>query len=246
MFARKLANQYDLLLIARRKDRLATLAAELRAQYGSVVDTLCADLSDETELALVAARISSEANLSLLVNNAGFGAKGLFWEAGVEVQDQMHRLHVRATLRLCHAALSNMVGRNVGGIINVASIAAFVRRPGSASYSSTKAWLMAFTESIYLDLKSIQSEVKVQALCPGFTKTEFHNTIGTDRHRLAPFSLFLRTEYVVEESLRGLARGKLLVVPGWRYKLLVSLISKLPTFLRLAVETAGSSNLTSI
>jgi len=139
-----------------------------------------------------------------------------------------------------------MVGRNVGGIINVASIAAFVRRPGSASYSSTKAWLMAFTESIYLDLKSIQSEVKMQALCPGFTKTEFHNTIGTDRHRLAPFSLFLRTEYVVEESLRGLARGKLLVVPGWRYKLLVSLISKLPTFLRLAVETAGSSNLTSI
>ena len=126
VFARKLAAQYDLLLVARRKDRLETLAAELIAQYGSVVTVLAADLTNEKDLAAVAERIASEQNLALLVNDAGFGARGLFWETSLEVQEQMHRLHVTATLRLSHAALQNMVARDSGGIINVASVAALI------------------------------------------------------------------------------------------------------------------------
>jgi len=241
MFARKLATQHDLLLIARRRDRLDALAAELTAQHRSVVNVLTADLCSETDLALVVARIACENNLTLLVNNAGFGSEGLFWQSDLQTQDRMHRLHITATLRLSHAALRNLVPRNTGGLINVASIAAFVRRAGTVGYAATKAWMTAFTEGLYLDLKSIQSEVKVQALCPGFTKTEFHDTISVKRHKLAPPFLYLRPEYVVEKSLQGFASGKLFVVPGWRYRALVSLISKLPTPLRLTIESAGST-----
>lgn len=240
VFARKLAAKHDLLLIARRKERLDALAAELAAEYGCVASVFSADLTEEKDLAAVADRIAGEENLALLVNNAGFGVRGLFWESSLDLQEQMHRLHVMATVRLSHAALRNMVGKNSGGIINVASVAAFVRRSGSVSYSATKTWMTVFTEGLYLELKSIRSAVKVQALCPGFTYTEFHDTAHIDRKSMAPPSLWLRAEFVVDESLRALTRGKLFVVPGWRYKALVALASTLPTPLRLAFEAAGT------
>ncbi|HZL51444.1 MAG TPA: SDR family oxidoreductase [Terracidiphilus sp.] len=241
VFARKLAAEHDLLLIARRKERLEALAAELTAQYGCKVDVLPADLTDEKDLAAVADRIAAEQNLGLLVNNAGFGSRGLFWESDIEVQEQMHRLHVMATVRLSHAALRNMVRQNSGGIINVASVASFVQRAGSVSYGATKRWMAAFTEGLYLELKGIGSSVKVQALCPGFTFTEFHATLGLKRPSVAPSSLWLQPDFVVGESLKALKRGKLLVVPGWKYKAIVALVSKLPTPLRLAFEAAGST-----
>ena len=241
VFARKLAAEHDLLLVARRKDRLDALAAELAAQYGCKVEVLPADLTDEKELTAVADRIAAEPRLALLVNNAGFGARGLFWESEIEVQEQMHRLHVMATVRLSHAALGNMVSRNAGGIINVASVAAFVQRAGSVSYGATKRWMASFTEGLYLELKGIGSAVKVQALCPGFTYTEFHATLGVDRPSVAPSSLWLQPEFVVDESLKALRKGKLVVVPGWKYKAIVALVSKLPTPLRLAFEAAGST-----
>jgi short-subunit dehydrogenase len=239
VFARKLAAKHDLLLIARRKERLDALAAELAAQHGCAAGVLAADLAEERDLAAVADRIAGEENLALLVNNAGFGAHGLFWESNLDVLEQMHRLHVMATLRLSHAALRNMAPKNSGGIINVASVAAFVRRSGSVSYSATKTWMTAFTEGLCLELKSIHSAVKVQALCPGFTYTEFHETAHIDRKSMAPPSLWLRAEFVVDESLRALPRGKLFVVPGWRYKAIVALLSTLPAPLRLAVESGS-------
>src|SRR5579863_6583125 len=100
VFARKLAAQYDLLLVARRKDRLEALADELIAQCGCAVDVLPTDLTDDKDLAAVADRIAVEPGLALLVNNAGIGARGLFWESDLEVQERMHRLHVTATYRL--------------------------------------------------------------------------------------------------------------------------------------------------
>ena len=118
-------------------------------------------------------------NLQLLVNNAGFGTLGRFYEAPIDSQDAMHRLHVMATMRLTHAALGNLTARNQGGMINVSSVAAFVPRPGSTSYYATKAWINCFTEGVYLELKSAGSRVCMQALCPGFTYTEFHDVSGT-------------------------------------------------------------------
>jgi len=166
VFARKLARDYDLLLIARNKERLEAVARELRA-LGAGVAVLDADLSDSAQLKMVEDRIAAASNLALLVNNAGFGDRGPFWEADVEVLDRMHRLHITALVRLSHAALRVMVPQNRGALINVASVAAFARRPGSIGYSATKTWVAAFTEGLYVDLKAASSLVYVQALCPG-------------------------------------------------------------------------------
>lgn len=245
VFAQRLAAEHDLLLIARRKERLEALAAELTAKYGSSVKIILADLTVEEDLQVVADSIAATDDLALLVNNAGFGTKGLFWETNLQGQEQMHRLHITATTRLTHVALRKMVESNSGGIINVASVSAFVRRSGSASYGATKNWMTAFTEALYLELRSVQSAVTVQALCPGFTYSEFHDTMNADRKTTARPSLWLRAEYVVEESLKALPSGKLFVIPGWRYKLIVALASKLPTQLRLAFEAAGAKRKTS-
>ena len=123
-FARKLAPEHDLLLIARRQDRLTELAGELSRGTDSHVEVLAADLTIEEDVARVANRIASEPKLALLVNNAGFGTKGRFWEIPLKGQEDMHRLHVMATMRLTHAMLSNLVPRDFGAVINVASVAA--------------------------------------------------------------------------------------------------------------------------
>lgn len=239
-FARKLAASHDLLLIARRIDRLETLAAELRSRHGTNITVLAADLADEQQLRAVAERLSTEQTLALLVNNAGFGTRGLFWETDVEVQDQMHRLNVLAVFRLSHAAMSNMVPRRSGAIINVASVAGFVRRSGSVSYGATKAWVVAFTEALHLEMKRVQSPVKVQALCPGFTYSEFHDAMQVDRTRIASRAFWLGADFVVKKSLGGLASGRLFVIPGWRYKLIVNSIAILPLPLRLLIEARAS------
>lgn len=236
VFARRLAQDHDLLLVARREDRLETLADELRSQYGISAEVLAADLSDEQELKVVAGRIAAEPQLALLVNNAGFGTKGLFWRAEVEEQARMHRLHIDVTLRLSHAALRGMVDRNVGAIVNVASVAAFVRRTGSTSYGASKCWIAAFTEALHLELRSVGSAVKVQALCPGYTYSEFHDVLHLDRKTIAPRWAWLSAERVVDDSLKGLRRGKLFVVPGWPYKAVVALLTTMPNWLRVAVS----------
>jgi len=241
-FARRLAKDNDLLLIARRKDRLDALAAELMESPLTGVEVLAADLTVEADLEKVAQRIENEPRLGLLINNAGFGSTGRFWKIPFEVHEEMHRLHVIATARLTHAALRNMAARDVGGIINVASVAAFVRSAGSVSYCATKTWMTAFTEALYLELKGLGSNVQIQALCPGFTYSEFHDKMGIDRQNLARRGFWLSAEEVVDASLEGLKRRRLFVVPNWRYKILTSILTKLPAGLRLAFEAAGGRN----
>jgi short-subunit dehydrogenase len=163
------------------------------------------------------------------VNNAGFGTQGLFFETGVEETDRMHRLHVLASMRLCRASLPGMVARGKGNLVNVSSVAAFGQSPGNAGYCATKAWMNSFTEGLYLDLAAAGSRVKVQALCPGYTLTEFHHAMGIGRDHV-PAAWWTSPEDVVTASLRGLARGKLFVVPGWRYKAYVVLLKALPGF----------------
>jgi short-subunit dehydrogenase len=236
VFARRLAADYDLLLVARRLERLEALAAELAARSGAQVSVMAADLSDEAGMARVAERIEAEPRLALLVNNAGFGGRGLFWESDVAEAERMHRLHVMATVRLCHAALRNMVPRDAGAIINVASVAAFIRRVGSSNYGATKSWMAVFTEGLHLDLASVGSGVFVQALCPGFTYSEFHDRMKVDRSTLAPATFWLTAEHVVDDSLKGLRSRRLFVIPSWRYRFLTSVLTKLPVWLRLRVE----------
>jgi uncharacterized protein len=232
VFARKLAARgYDLLLIARRRDRLEQLAAELPV----AAEPFPADLAVPEEIERVAQRLSGDPRLDLLVNNAGFGTRGRIFEAPFEEQARMHRVHVDATLRLTQAALVGMVRRERGGIINVASVAGFLRSPNNVSYCATKAWINAFTEGVYLELRDSRSKVKVQSLCPGFTYTEFHDVLKMDRSVIPPW-LWMNADDVVEDSLRGLDAGKLFVIPGWKYRLFVSFFTRLPLGMRLRME----------
>ena len=226
VFARKLArNGYDLILVARRRDRLEQLAHEIGG-----AEVIAADLSDEADLQRVADRIAAEPRLELLVNNAGFGVMGPFWDAPLDGQEQMHRLHVLATVALTHAALRGMVARNKGAVINVSSVAGFALTPGSVSYGATKAWMNAFTEGLHMELRGAGSAVKVQALCPGFTLSEFHDVAHVDRKAI-PARLWMKAEDVVDASLEGLEKGKLFVVPGGIYKALVFVVQAIPRWL---------------
>jgi short-subunit dehydrogenase len=196
-------------------------------------ETLAADLTLEEDLVRVEARIASTPELELLVNNAGFGTKGQLWETPLDGQERMHQLHVMATLRLTRAALAAMVPRARGGVINVSSVAAFGQSPGNISYCATKAWMNSFTEGLDLELRGSGSPVRVQALCPGFTVTGFHDAMGMSREGI-PAWLWMRAGDVVDASLRGLERGKLFVVPGAIYKLVVLLEKLTPRWLRTA------------
>ena len=235
-FARQLARDgFDVVLVARRRERLEELAQEISAAHAAQAEVLAADLADEKDCRRVASRVAGEERLEILVNNAGFGTKGRFWEGELEIQEKMHRLHVLATMRLAHAALPGMVRRGRGGIINVSSSAAFGRSPGNVSYCATKSWMNAFTEGLALELHNLGSPVRVQALCPGFTWSEFHDTMGVSRS-IVPASWWMKAEEVVAISLRGLERGKIIVVPGWRYRCFAALIGVLPFRLRFRLE----------
>ncbi len=239
-FARKLAARgYDLLLIARREDRLRSLAAELSDAHHITADILAADLADSAGMERAAERIQGAGNLGLLVNNAGFGLHGLFFESDVAGQIEMHRLHVLATVRLTHAALVNLVPRSEGGVINVASVAGFAAAPRSVSYNATKAWMINFTEGIAADLAVKGSPVKVQALCPGFTLSEFHDVLHMDRSAI-PQSLWMTADFVVEDSLRNFDRAKLVVIPGWRYKLIVAGMKMIPAGMMRRLSRGGT------
>jgi len=234
VFARKLAARgYDLFLVARREDRLRKLADEIIGEYRVSVELLVVDLATDDGRETLAVRIRTALNFGLLVNNAGFGTMGLFQPTDLEPAERMHRLHVLATLALSHAALRNLAARpdHAGrtGIINVSSVAAFGQSPTGICYNATKAWMNSFTEGLALELAAQGLPVKVQALCPGFTYSEFHDRLGMDRGRI-PKSMWMTADFVVEESLRGFDRGALFVIPGWRYRLLVVFMKAMPAW----------------
>ena len=242
VFARRLAVRgYDLILVARRKDRLEVLAAELRAKHGTESEIIVADLTSDADLARVEERIRATSNLEVLVNNAGFGTLKRFWVEPVESQDAMHRLHVLTTMRLTHEALPGMIARNAGYIINVSSVSAFVREGGGVSYPATKAWVNRFTETLAGELRAVDSKVRVQALCPGFTYTEFHDVLQMDRGFVGP-KWWLPAEFVVEESLKGADRGELFVIPGARYKFMAWCLQHLPKAMIRALMPSGVKN----
>lgn len=234
-FARKLASRgYDLILLARREERLRSLAAELKTK----ADVVVADLALEEGIEAAERAIRGCATLDLLVNNAGFGTLGRFWEAEIEGQIRMHEVHVMATMRLTHAALAGMVSRGRGGVISVSSVAAFGQSPGNVSYCATKHWINSFTEGLDMELRSIGSPVKVQALCPGFTITEFHDTLGMDRSRIPAF-LWMKADEVVEASLKALERAQVVVVPEWKYKIGAFLGKHVPHSIQRRVGRPG-------
>jgi len=226
-FSRALAARgHDLLLIARRRAQLEELAASLSREHSVRVEALAADLISKDGVESVEQRLHSAGHLELLVNNAGFGTRGLFFQTDLAGQDDMHRLHVIATMRLTRAALPGMIDRNRGGIINVSSVAGFWQAPGNVSYCATKAWMNSFTAG--LAIETAGTNVRVQALCPGYTYSEFHQRAGIASDKI-PKNFWTTAEQVVADSLRGLDAGKVFVIPGWRYKLAVFFMKLVPS-----------------
>lgn len=212
-FSRQLAGRgYDMVLTARRSERLSALAAELAQRHGVRVETLVADLSDPDGIAAVETR-SGAGDVDLLVNNAGFGIGKKFAHAGLHGQQAMLSVHVIAPMRLMHAVLPGMIERRGGGVINVASIAAFISLPTEANYAATKAYLVRFSRAVHGEVR--RSGITVQALCPGFTVSEMHNNPTTGQfERRGPAFLWSDAASVVSASLRDFDRRKSLCVPG--------------------------------
>ncbi len=223
-FARQLAGRgYDLLLVARREGRLAALSAELEARHGVTAGYLVADLAHPDGVGKVEQHIARCEPLHLLVNNAGFGATGAFSQADLERQTEMIHLHVVASVRLARAALPGMIARGAGAIVNVASVLAFVPLAGDATYCATKSYLVAFTQALQAELRG--TGVRVQALCPGLTRTEFHHPEHLPQfgRYQVPAALWSTAEQVAAASLEALARGQLICIPGWRNRAIVAL-----------------------
>lgn len=222
-FARQLAIQgYNLTLTARRIDRLQEIAAVLTGQYGTNVNIVYADLASTEGIELVAGQIAALPELDLLVNNAGFGVVGSFSRTEAAKHRAMLQVHVTASVLLTHAALPGMLSRRKGSIINVASMAGLLPLR-SVLYGSTKAFLIYFSQALAVDLTG--KGVKVQALCPGFVYTEFHETLEYEQfdRRQIPKILWLTSEQVVRESLASLPRHKVICIPGMQYRLIGAL-----------------------
>lgn len=220
------ARGYDLIVAARNAARLDQLRQDLEGSHHIQVEVFPADLTIDTDVSLLAERLSRSPDLTLLVNNAGFGSRGNLANASPAVQEAMLRLHVMAPMRLSQAALPVLLNKGRGGIINVSSVASFLYSPGNVNYCATKAYLTSFSEGIAAELAG--TGVRVQALCPGFTHTEFHQRMEADVRHL-PAWMWLTASDVVRTSLRSLDRGGPVVcIPGLRYKLMVLLLRFTP------------------
>ena len=227
-FAQQLAAKgYNLLVIARRSVLLHELKVELEKKYNVRVECIVCDLSNAEELKRIEDRLEKEESLEMLVNNAGFGLAGAFPNVDPDKEESMIRLHTIALMRLSRAALIPMCKRKKGYIINLSSVAAFLYGHNSAEYSATKAYVLSFSKSLQCDVR--RYGVRVQALCPGFTHTGFHDTETMQSFNKGATSswLWLPAEYVVRKSLRSIWRtNRVVCIPSLRYKLITALLCR--------------------
>jgi len=218
----------DLVLVARNQDRLEALADRLPVD----VEVIAADLSgigpDPEQRARVEARLAGEHRpVDLLVNNAGVGVSGSFSSLAIEELDTMMNLNIVAAHRLAHIAAQTMAPRGRGGILNVSSVAGYLPSSQSATYGASKAFLTSLSRSIRHEMVEQGAEVKVTALCPGLTRTEFQQRAGIDLSHLPDF-LWQQASEVAAAGLKGLADNKAVVVPGLINQVAVGTAKLLP------------------
>ena len=220
-FTRLLAsNKYNIVLVARDLPRLQERAAGLDAKYGIKTQVIQADLATD-EGCLKVEKYILENQIDVLINNAGFGTNKAFTMSKLDIEQQLLDVLVRTPMRLMHVALPLMKARNNGIIINVSSVAGYI---AGGTYSASKSYLTVLTESLHTELAA--TNVKISALCPGFTRTEFHQR-GKMSMKGLPDFLWLNSDRLVEQSWRDALKGKAVSVPGWQYKLLVFIVQTL-------------------
>jgi len=217
-FADRLArDKYDLVVVARRRERLDRLAARLHAEHSVNLEVLAADLTKADDLRRVEQRLAQDPPVSLLINNAGFGGYMPFVQLDPDHAEEQIRLHVLAVTRLTRAALGGMVARKHGAVINVSSRLAFSGSmpspplPKRATYAASKAYINTFTQVLANELEG--TGVHVQALCPGLVKSEFHAGMNLDYSQFPP-GMVMMPEAVAAASLECLGRGDVFCLPG--------------------------------
>ena len=217
------AKGHDLVITARDLNRLEESAARLRTEYGIEVEVIKADLSTNEGIKTIELRLENRSRpIEVLINNAGFGINKAFTVSERQSENDLLDVLVRAPLRFMHAVLPAMKERDSGTIINVSSVAGWI---AGGTYSAAKSYLTVLSESIHTELQG--TNVKVHALCPGFTRTEFHQR-GRMKMTGLPEFLWLDAREVVENSWRRAQQGKAISIPGYQYKILTVLMRYLP------------------
>jgi uncharacterized protein len=212
IYADRLAKRgHDLILVARNKGRLASLARRLTNEAGRKVETVQADLTSPADLRRVEDILRTNAGISLLVNNAGVGAAGPLVASDVDKMDDMIRLNVKALTRLTYAAVPGFVARGNGTIINISSIVAIAPEVLNGVYGGTKAFVLAFSHSLVHELAD--KGIRVQAVLPGATATEFWDVAGTPVHQL-PAQIVMSADDMVDAALAGLDLGETVTIPS--------------------------------
>jgi len=221
-FAESLAAQgHDLLLVSRDARRLEGVAGEIRARHGIDVRFVVADLTVREEIARIAGILRSE-KVDVLVNNAGFGIKGGVLDTSIDDEQRMLDVLTTAVLQLTHAVLPGMVERGRGYVFTVSSVAGWIT---GGTYSAAKAWATVFTEGLAVELSG--TDVRVVAVCPGFTRTEFHQRAEMDMESVSDW-MWLDTQQVVDQAFRDARSGRVISVAGPQYKALSALLRVLP------------------
>jgi short-subunit dehydrogenase len=231
-FCRELAERGDnLVIVARHRARLENVSDELRARHSIKVEILAADLSKRVQLRRVAERVADrDRPIDLLVNNAGFAMSKSLLKGDLADEEAMLDVLCRAVLVLSHAGALSMRDRGRGHIINVSSVAGFLPM---GTYSAAKAWCTVFTEALAQELSG--SGVSATALCPGFTRTEFHQRADLDMSRM-PKAMWLEADGLVRACLDDVRAGKVISVPGVQYKVIAGIAQVVPHSLLRAVS----------
>ena len=226
IYAERFARRgHNLLLIARRTDRLEKLAAALTGKYGVRAEVMTADLSRAEDLRRAEERIETLSTIEYLVNCAGFGGNRPFPDVDLDLETRMILVHCLASMRLCRAALVPMTAKKSGKIINLASAAEFLAGRGAADYTATKAYMTTFSRSLQADV--VDRGIRVQALCPGMVATEFHQTNpmrDAPIKKRIPGFLWIDAEKVVTASLKSIDcrwLRRVVCMPTLRYKILI-------------------------
>jgi len=221
-FTRLLAkNGYNIVLVARDLPRLHERAKSLETTFGIETKVIQADLATDAGCKTIEDFITNN-QIDVLINNAGFGLNKAFTMSQLDAEQQMLDVLVRTPMRLMHVALPGMKERNKGVIINVSSVAGWI---AGGTYSASKSYLTVLTESLHTELSS--TNVKVSALCPGFTRTEFHQRGGMSMKGLPAF-MWLNADKLVATAWKDAVAGKAVSVPGWQYQLLTFLMRNIP------------------
>ena len=240
-FAKQLAQKgFNLILLARRKDRLKTIANELESQNSIRCEIIQADLSEIDDIIKTADYIRQIDDLDVLVNNAGFATLGYFADVPIEKSLGMLNVHLTATIQFTHAAIEGLLKRKRGAIINVSSMGSFVLSPGNVVYDATKSFLNTFSENLKLEMQDM--DIRIQALCPGFTRTEFHE-VGDLRNydkKAIPDSMWMSSDKVVSLSLKALGKSnKIIFIPGWKKRLSKWIIMHSSVLRKVLVDKAN-------